>query len=30
MAEPRTLYDKIWESHVVEDRPDGTTDWRRS
>jgi 3-isopropylmalate/(R)-2-methylmalate dehydratase large subunit len=23
MAKPRTLYDKIWESHVVEEQPDG-------
>ena len=22
--EPRTLYDKIWDSHVIEQRPDGT------
>ncbi len=22
---PKTLYDKIWDSHVVEDRPDGTS-----
>ena len=25
MAEPRTLYDKIWDDHVVEARADGTT-----
>ncbi len=25
MAEPRTLYDKIWDAHVVEQRPDGTS-----
>ena len=24
MAEPRTLYDKIWESHLVEERDDGS------
>jgi 3-isopropylmalate/(R)-2-methylmalate dehydratase large subunit len=24
MAEPRTLYDKIWQSHLVEQQPDGT------
>ena len=24
MAQPRTLYDKIWDDHVVETRPDGT------
>jgi 3-isopropylmalate/(R)-2-methylmalate dehydratase large subunit len=24
MARPRTLYDKIWDSHVVAQRPDGT------
>jgi 3-isopropylmalate/(R)-2-methylmalate dehydratase large subunit len=24
MAEPRTLYDKIWDAHVVAERPDGT------
>ena len=22
---PRTLYDKIWDDHVVEAKPDGTT-----
>ena len=25
MSEARTLYDKIWDSHVVSHRPDGTT-----
>jgi 3-isopropylmalate/(R)-2-methylmalate dehydratase large subunit len=24
MAKPRTLYDKIWDDHVVETQPDGT------
>src|SRR5271168_2837840 len=24
MAEPRTLYDKIWASHLIDQRPDGT------
>ena len=24
MANPRTLYEKIWDAHVVETRPDGT------
>jgi len=24
MAQPRTLYDKIWDDHVVEQQPDGT------
>jgi 3-isopropylmalate/(R)-2-methylmalate dehydratase large subunit len=24
MAKPRTLYDKIWDDHVVEQQPDGT------
>src|SRR5437762_7514518 len=24
MAEPRTLYNKIWDSHVVEEQGDGT------
>ncbi|HLI10440.1 MAG TPA: 3-isopropylmalate dehydratase large subunit [Alphaproteobacteria bacterium] len=24
MAQPRTLFDKIWQSHVVERQPDGT------
>jgi 3-isopropylmalate/(R)-2-methylmalate dehydratase large subunit len=24
MAKPRTLYDKIWDDHVVEEQPDGT------
>jgi 3-isopropylmalate/(R)-2-methylmalate dehydratase large subunit len=24
MAAPRTLYDKIWDSHLVEEAPDGT------
>jgi 3-isopropylmalate/(R)-2-methylmalate dehydratase large subunit len=24
MAQPRTLYEKIWDAHVVERRPDGT------
>src|ERR687897_941324 len=24
MAKPRTLYDKIWDDHVVDMRPDGT------
>ena len=24
MAAPRTLYDKIWDDHVVETQPDGT------
>jgi homoaconitase/3-isopropylmalate dehydratase large subunit len=23
-AQPQTLYDKIWDDHVVEDQPDGT------
>src|SRR5271165_2813240 len=23
-SSPRTLYDKIWDDHVVESRPDGT------
>jgi 3-isopropylmalate/(R)-2-methylmalate dehydratase large subunit len=23
-AKPRTLFDKIWDSHVVEKLPDGT------
>ena len=22
---PRTLYEKIWDAHVVEERPDGST-----
>jgi 3-isopropylmalate/(R)-2-methylmalate dehydratase large subunit len=25
MANPRTLYDKIWDDHVVETQPDGTS-----
>ncbi len=25
MAKPRTLYDKIWDDHVVDVQPDGTT-----
>ncbi len=25
MAKPRTLYDKIWDDHVVETQPDGTS-----
>ena len=25
MAKPRTLYDKIWDNHVVETAPDGTS-----
>ena len=25
MAGPRTLYDKIWDSHVVEEQPDGAS-----
>ncbi len=24
MSTPRTLYDKIWESHVVDEQEDGT------
>jgi len=24
MAQPRTLYDKIWDDHVVDEQPDGT------
>src|SRR5947209_7677770 len=24
MAKPRTLYDKIWDDHLVEEQPDGT------
>jgi len=24
MAKPRTLYDKIWEDHLVDEEPDGT------
>jgi len=24
MAQPRTLYDKIWEDHLVDEQPDGT------
>src|SRR6202171_2507421 len=24
MAKPRTLYDKIWEDHLVDEQPDGT------
>jgi homoaconitase/3-isopropylmalate dehydratase large subunit len=24
MVKPRTLYEKIWDAHVVERRPDGT------
>ena len=24
MAEPRTLYDKIWDEHLVHEAPDGT------
>ena len=24
MAEPKTLYDKIWEKHLVEEKDDGT------
>jgi 3-isopropylmalate/(R)-2-methylmalate dehydratase large subunit len=24
MAQPRTLFDKIWDSHLVEQKPDGT------
>jgi 3-isopropylmalate/(R)-2-methylmalate dehydratase large subunit len=24
MAEPRTLYDKIWDAHLVDEQPDGT------
>ena len=24
MAKPRTLYDKIWDSHLVHEAPDGT------
>ena len=24
MAEPRTLFDKIWESHLVDQQEDGT------
>src|SRR5260221_9718166 len=25
MSAPRTLFDKIWDSHVVENQPDGST-----
>ena len=25
MAQPRTMFDKIWESHVIIDRDDGQT-----
>ncbi|MGQ7792395.1 3-isopropylmalate dehydratase large subunit [Faunimonas sp. B44] len=25
MSEPKTLYDKIWSDHVVDEQPDGTT-----
>ena len=24
MAEPKTLFDKIWDSHLVEEKDDGT------
>ena len=24
MAAPRTLYDKIWDDHIVDEQPDGT------
>jgi len=24
MAKPRTLYDKIWDDHLVDEQPDGT------
>ena len=24
MAKPRTLYDKIWDDHMVDEQPDGT------
>ena len=24
MSAPRTLYDKIWDDHVVDEQPDGT------
>ena len=24
MAKPRTLYDKIWDEHLVHEAPDGT------
>ena len=24
MAAPRTLYDKIWDDHLVDEQPDGT------
>ena len=24
MAAPRTLYDKLWEDHLVDEQPDGT------
>src|ERR1700742_5081589 len=24
MAQPRTLYDKIWDDHLVDEQPDGT------
>ena len=24
MAKPRTLYDKIWDDHLVDEEPDGT------
>src|SRR5262249_22370411 len=24
MAKPRTLYDKIWDDHVIDEQPDGT------
>src|SRR5258706_3650718 len=25
MAKPRTLYDKIWDDHLVDEQPDGTS-----
>lgn len=24
MSAPRTLYDKIWDDHLVDEQPDGT------
>src|ERR671926_1471281 len=25
MAKPRTLYDRIWEDHLIDEQPDGTS-----
>ena len=25
MAKPRTLYDKIWDDHVIEEEPNGAS-----